>query len=141
MTAFSRTNDDQKRYRYGESNYSPIVVHKKTGDYKRGTTVATPISPDWGRGETKFTNKETYVDSRKLNALDYIKKIANYYQGEWGKDWGDLQKALDHLVNKDVYGDEAAERVADALQSGENPLKALESFRKEKLESLEQPIT
>lgn len=128
--------DDRKTYTYGESNYSPIVVHEKTGDYKRGTTVARVISPTWDRGKTKFRNKETYVGD-ELYAMEYVKKIAEYYQMDRMEDWPELQRAWEALETNDVLSNEAAETVADALQEGNDPKEALEDHWEEKKEEVQ----
>lgn len=122
-----------KRYTYGESDFSPIVVHSKEGDYKRGTTVATPIAPDWNRGKTNFRNKETYVGN-DLIPFDYVKQIAEYYQMDRMADWPELQEAYKKLAENGQLGNPAAIAVADALQDGENPLEALKTHFEEKKE-------
>jgi len=129
--------DQQKLYQYGESDYSPIVVYSKEGDYKRGTTVATPIAPDWDRGKMKFRNKETYVACGKIPATEYVEKIARYYQSDYMEDWPELQKAYEAIESNGGLGTGAAEAVADALQDGENPLEALRDHYEKKKEELE----
>ena len=123
--------NSDNRYTYGESNYSPIVVHSKKGDYKNGTTVATPIVPNWDRGKTEFRNKETFLGD-KLSAFDYVEQIAEYYQIYYKEDWPELQKAYRKLEENGQLGDLAAVAVADALQEGENPLEALKMHFEEK---------
>lgn len=126
-----------ERYTYAESNYSPIYVYNQSGDRKHGSTIARPIAPDWNRGKVPFHNKEVYVSLESFSGREYVSKIQSYYSSEHTEDWPELEKTNEFLQENPELP--VAEAVAEALQTGENPLDALKKEiekERKKLESV-----